>query len=316
MPFNIAIILAFSFSICLGQEIDPDSNWFREIKGIDDVYTRFDLNRYTINDVEKAKNKYLQIEQTGHSNIWEGIYTRGTETGDARLHWNSTDGFVYFYVYHTLGSLDYGSMIDTGDSIKMTSEKEPDTKSRPGSSYNLIKVKFGNKHFLVPENRLKDFLERAVGLNTELGDFTYYWYKVDEVDNTVSGFPVVPKRYVHLVRQPINTQVSKIGKRIVHQNKFDDRTVNYEEIHRYVILGSGKKSRIKPGMNFFVDELGEWVEITKVQSNRSIGRLRRGLDEDNKEICRNMERGQGDTVLCKDVKVGMKAGTKTSYHYF
>ena len=70
--------------------------------------------------------------------------------------------------------------------------------------------------------------------------------------------------------------------------------------------------RIRKGMNFYVDSLGEWVEIISVVSNRSYGRIHRGLDDENNILCLNSEHGQGDIITCKPIRIGMSARTKLS----
>ena len=65
-------------------------------------------------------------------------------------------------------------------------------------------------------------------------------------------------------------------------------------------------------MNFFVEELGEWIEITKILQTKSIGIIRRDFDENKKEQCFDSESGSGNIVPCKEIRVGMKSKTKIS----
>lgn len=315
---KIILGLVFLFSLTanfFGQEIDFEGNWFREIKGYDDFYTSYDFDRYTKDDVVNAKKRFELIKQLPPKDEWEGVYSNNVEIGARELHWNSTGGFVDYYVYHTLSSLDYGSASDKPDSVKLVSEKSPDSKRKSYFSTNLIKVKFGDKHFLVPEMGIQDFVESAIGLSTNSSDFNYYLWKLNEIDNKVFGLPILPKKYRHLLRSPIKTKITGIGNRQIYQDKFDKNTINYEEIHHFVILGAGKK-KIKAGMNFFVEDLGEWIEITRVLSNSSIGKIRRDLNNQRKEVCRNMEQNQGDIIPCQKIKVGMEIKTKVSENFF
>lgn len=313
--FLFTLILIVSFQICFGQEVDFEGNWFREIRGVDDYFSSYDFKFYTKEDVVKAKGRFYLIKQTPFKNEWEGIYTHGAMTGMAELHWSSAGGFVYFDVYHTLRRLDFGGAIDKTDAVNLMSEKSASSR-KSSFSTNLIKVKFGDRHFLVPENRLADFAERTVGLSTDLEDYEYYLDKLDEAENEVFGLPILPKKYEKFLRFPIETKIIAIGKRQIYQGKFPDGTVNYEEIYRFVILGAGKNKNIKVGMNFYVANLGEWIEITEVSANKSIGKFRRGLDEDNQEQCLDSEHGQGQTIDCKEIKIGMKAKTIVSESYF
>jgi hypothetical protein len=78
-------------------------------------------------------------------------------------------------------------------------------------------------------------------------------------------------------------------------------------------LNAGKNKNIKIGMNFFVEDLGEWIQITKVFQKSSIGFIRRDFDENKQEQCRDSERGSGQITPCKEIKIGMKAKTKGSF---
>jgi len=315
--FLVLIILFASFQICFGQEIDFEGNWYRDIKGHDDFYTRYDFKFYTKDDVVKAKKRFDLIKQFPPKDEWEGIYANNVEIGEARLHWSSVGGYVYYSVYHTLRQLDFGSAFVNADSVKLVSEKSPAVKRKSIFSTNLIKIKFGDRHYLVPENRLQDFADRAVGLSTSIGDFGYYLQKPAEYEKKVFGLPVLPEKYKKFLRLPINTEIIRIGKRQLHREKFgNDAALVSEEIYRFVTLGAGKSKNVKVGMNFFADELGEWIEITKVSLNSSIGRIKRSLDENKREECRDAEGGQGQMITCKEIKIAMKAKTKASESFF
>lgn len=312
--FFSILFLAITFQISFSQDLDVNGNWFKEIKGVDDFLTSYDFKKYTKTDVINAKERFLLITRFLPDNEWEGIYTSNTEIGNNELHWNAEDGFVYYSVYHTLGSLDYGKTQNKSDSVKLISEKSSVIGRKSLFSNNLIKVKIRERHYLVPENRLKDFAERAVGLNTNLSDFIgYYWFKLNESGLEISGLPVFPPKYKNYLRFSINIKITHIGNRQIYQEKLDDGTINREEIHRFVTLSAGKNKNIKKGMNFFVEDLCEWVEITKVFPKTSTGKIVRLLDE-NSENCFDSAGGGGQIIPCKEIKTGMKVKTKA--HYF
>lgn len=314
--FGLTVLFA-SLINCFGQEIDfEESNWFKEIIGVDDYYTRFDFNSYSKEDVVRAKKRFNLIEQSLSKTEWEGTYSYGTEVGETALHWSARGGFVIYRVYHTLSSLDYGSAFNKDDTVNLVSEKSPANKRKSYFSTNLVKIKFGDKHYLVPQKRVQDFAERAVGLNTELSDFNYYLWKRDESEYEIFGLPILPEKFKQFLRLPVETKIIKIGNRELYQDKFSDGTVNYEEIYYHIVLGAGKNKKIKPAMNFFIEDLGEWVEITKVSAKSSTGKIKRGLNKNRQEECRDSEGGQGQIVLCRKIKLGMNAKTKVSESFF
>ena len=307
---SVAVLPITGFS----QDLDEDSNWLKEIRGQDDYYSRFDFKHYTKRDVVKAKLLYQTIASDKDKNDWHGEYSLGVEVGKTEFHW-STSGYVSFYVYHTLDGLDFGSVKEDADTVQVFSETEASAKKRQIVENTYVKVKYGDRRFLVPEKRLQAFLNRAVGRDTSITDYGYYLEMVADENSKVFGLPVVPAKYRALVSSPIETTIRRVGKRKIHQNKFPDGRINYEEVYRYVDLASGSSSGVVVGMNFYVDDLGEWVEITAVRPKNSTGRIRRGLDE-GKEDCFDSEQGNGDLVPCKQPRAGLRARTKMSELYF
>lgn len=69
-------------------------------------------------------------------------------------------------------------------------------------------------------------------------------------------------------------------------------------------------------MNFFVEDLGEWIQIEKVLPNHSNGFIKRRFDDNKNEECFDSEGGSGSTIPCKKISVGLKVRTKASDSYF
>jgi hypothetical protein len=314
----IALLILFSISGgCFGQEYAEDENWIREIGG---AYSygypsiSYQYNNFTKEDVTRAKQKLKFIKQFVSKNEWEGIYYSATVIGDSKLVWNSEGGFLNFYFYHELRGLDYGKINESLSFIELTSEKplisNSEKKRAAKLEKKLIKVKFGERRFLVPESRLKDFCMRVAGLSTDLQDFYYYWSKEEDIKKKDFGLAILPEKYSHLLRYPIETEIIHIGSRKNNDDKLDDETVDFDEINYPITINAGKNKNVKRGMNFFVADLGEWIEIKKVLSNSSIGFVKRRLDENKQEQCFNLERGDGQVIPCKLIRVGMIAKTK------
>ncbi|HEY0049206.1 MAG TPA: hypothetical protein VGB68_07975 [Pyrinomonadaceae bacterium] len=313
----LLVFLSIS-GICSAQEFTEEENWIREIAG---EYCRgyrflaYRFETFTKQDVIKAKEKLKSIKQFAPESEWEGVYFGNVALGDNGLLWSAEGGFLKFYCYHELGRLDYGKVSESPGFVEIISEKPaastPDQKPNGKTENKLIKVKFGESHYLVPENSLQHFTTRAAGLGTSSDNYAdFYWLKREDFEKKVFGLPVLPKEYKHLLRFPVETRIISVGKRQIIRNKQSTEEYNFDDIHYPVTLDAGKNRNIKPGMNFYVDDLGEWVEITGVFQKSSIGRIRRDFDENKNEQCRNGELGGGDIISCKKIKFGMKAKTK------
>ena len=161
---RITLVIIFLI-VAFGSQAQPidfeESNWHKEIGRYDDWYSRFDLTRYTKEDVEKAKAKFLRIASEKSNDEWSGSYRRQTMLGSAEITWHPNSGYVYAYVYHTLAALGYGQVKSTGDSVSLVSERA-DYKNHSFES-ELIRVKLGERQLLVPKERMKEFAIWVVG---------------------------------------------------------------------------------------------------------------------------------------------------------
>jgi hypothetical protein len=73
----------------------------------------------------------------------------------------------------------------------------------------------------------------------------------------------------------------------VIRSKSTTRDVNYDDIHISVTLADGQNKGVKVGMDFFVPDLGEWVEVLRVNRSSSTARIRRDFDLEGREQCRD-----------------------------
>lgn len=320
--FKTFLFFLLIAGFCFGQESVADENWIGEIGGFYccSPFITYRYDDFTIEDVERAKQKLKSIKKFTSGSEWEGIYYRSVSVGDDRMVWDSEGGFFAFYYYHELRSLNYGQIKELPGLIELVSEKPLTASFAKRTSAKtddrLVKVKVGERHFLVEENRVRDFAERAVGLSTELEDYSYYWSKAEDDEKKVFGLPVLPAGYKRFSRNPLEARIISVGRKKIIPNEQSAKEFNFGEIHYPVTLNAGKNKNVKSGMNFFVEDLGEWIEITKVFQKHSTGKISRIFGEGNKEQCLDSERGQGLIIACKEIKVGTRAKTKASELYF
>lgn len=295
-------ITVFSF----GQEPIEDENWLKGFKTEADYLPTLvyrDSKSLSLKNIPQAKKRLNFLREFSPTNEWEGVYFSNTGIGDRKFIWNAKGGFFSFYFYHTLKFVDFGKVNDSLAFIELSSEKSS-TKSK------LVKIKVGETHFLVPENRLQDFCERAVGLETD-SDFFYFNIKEEDINKPRAGLPILPKKYETFIRYPIEAKIVLIGKRKIIPNEQSTKEYNFDDIHYSATINFGKNKKLKKGMNFFIEDLGEWFQITKVSPKSSVGFIRRGFDENNKEQCWDSRGGSGQTIPCKEIKTGITVKTKS-----
>jgi len=238
--------------------------------------------------------------------------------GSSEITWEQKVGFVYAYVYHTLANIDYGRVTADSDSVKFASERP--LVGKRFFEVDHIKVKFGEKHLLVPKSRLTDFAILAVGREVPTGrrakeiytEEGFFWEKVDDGDKQIADVPEFPPPYAHLVKKPIQSKILSVGKLKIKREKSKDWGTESEERWRVITFAKGRSDGVRVGMTFWVDELEERIEIVSVGTSKSIARLTR-IVIDGDEFCRNDEVKDGERFPCRMPRVGMKVRTKTQY---
>lgn len=299
--------------LSFGQELNEDENWLKGFRTEADYLPTllyWEPKAFTREDLENGKRRLGIIKQYAAHSEWEGLYYANTGIGSYKFIWNTEGGFFSFYFYHTLKSLYFGTVKNYSGYIELTYEKPTFRQKRQKVRDKLVKVSIDETHFLVPESRLREFCERAAGFETDLSDFNYYWIKEDDMEKRRDGLPALPPEYKNFLRYPAEARISRLGKREIVRNKQSTPEHNFDEIRYFVILDAGRDARLKKDMSLFVKELGEWILLTNVLRNRSIGFIRRDFVENGQEQCRDSQGGNGDLISCRYLKVGLIVKTK------
>ena len=291
------LIILFVFQVAFSQEFAEGEYWDSYIYG----KTWIGENKnFTKEDVIKGGSILSNIKHSTFDDEWDGIYLSNHDgLGEEVLSLNQENGFVEYYFYHTLKRLDFGYIKKNLDSLILTSEKSGFEKNK-SKTWELVKVKYGDRHYLITENNLKLFLEDIVGVFPANAPPYHYsiWLKKDDEEKKIFGVPQIPEKYKYLFRSPLETKITKVGKKIYEDN----------DIYYFITLGAGINKKIKVGMNLYAADLGEWVEITKVSQNISIGKIRRSFFDEIEE-CRDNRNGDGDQIPCKEIKRGIVVKT-------
>jgi hypothetical protein len=320
-----SLLLVNLLPACLAQEIVESNNWIGTIEGGVPPYLLHVYKRYNEADVESARKKLESLQKQPETNDgWSGTYNLYGELSDSKLRWDSGIGFVSYYIFTCateLRSLNYGRISEDSDSVTFISDKTapPYAFMDSGNSQKLIKVKWGDRRFLVKESELQTFAELAAGyygssvskeitsngetFPIDVSIWNSTWSKVTEDDKNVFGIPEFPARYRHLIKKPIAGKIVAIG-RYEKDPQTDDPVMTYSR--RYVTLNVGSKDGVRPEMEFYVAGTRERVQIVSVLARSSVAVLERWIDSDTqKDMCFE----KGEDIPCKSPRIGMIAKT-------
>ncbi len=151
---------------------------------------------------------------------WEGDYFYGDGLGaNLRLYLSPTAGFAYEW-RGCLGLYDYnhGSLKKTREGLRFQAELvEPD--GYLDLSRTFVPIRWGGRHYLVPEDRLVDFCN-AVNSKTEPRAQRHglFFLRRGDEDIEVSGLPKMPEGYRHcLLERPIEATLTEIMDRKISE---------------------------------------------------------------------------------------------------
>ncbi len=314
MRFTILIcLLILSFQVSFGQDFQEGENWLGE-QGYPQPFLSHNFKTYSKEDVIKAKQKLLLIKQSPTNDEWEGYYQQYGELSQIGLIWNTQAGFIDYYIYTCsieLRGLGFGNVTNSADLLTLNYEKRKNEKAKVVQT--LVKVKIGERHFLIAENDVKDFCEYVVGrkFDAELYENSVrYWWKVSDENKNSEGLPILPDKYSKFVVKPVEAKIIKVGKVTVENRETNEDKIESGDIYRFITIDAGKNQNVKKGMNLYIPELDETAIVEKVFLKSSVAIIYRDFYETRTERCWDENH---KIKTCPKINVGMYAKTIGSF---
>ena len=312
--FSAFLVLQLVFLNVYAQQTEEIENWFNP----QDIPLRLEYKRYSREDAELLRNKYLLLKEQSPVDEWEGEYVLESEgLNHHGLIWSNNLGFAEFSIYTcfpTLQYVNYGKIEQTPARIKLIPEIQKDSPRKQKSPETLVKVKWGEIHYLVEEDYLPIFCERAAGLDIKTDNsqnaFPYYFYKMEDLRKETFGLPQLPDLYKKFLRYPIETKILSLDKRSITSDKNEWNGEIEKRAEYSFTIAAGSNQGVKVGMFFFIPDIEEWFEITKVSSKTSIVYLSREADESGSDVCFD---SNYEKVSCKNLSVGLQVKTQHNY---
>jgi hypothetical protein len=310
---SLLLILAFQISFGQDYQIDED-NWLGEMGYYQEFLRHIYPNKfYTKEDVVKAKEKFSLIKSSNSDDEWEGYYQRHGELNQYGLIWNSASGFIRYNIYTCaieLRGIWFGNIVNTSDAVTLNYEKPIHyfyPKKKVFNQENLIKVKIGEKHFLVPKSDLKDFFEYAAGRTSGQNSYeisSSYWWKFSDREKESSGLPILSEKYRNLVVLPVDAKITKIGKPTIYRTKNYEGKTEEVGFDHFITIDAGRSQNVKKGMELYIPELDETATVEKVFSTSSVASVFREFDDNKKEVCKGANFQEHP---CSQISIGMSA---------
>jgi hypothetical protein len=312
--FNfISTLLTIGFChLASSAQLNEDGRWKSDSYN---VPVELNYNSYSESDFANTLTKLenLKSKDSSSVDVWAGNYSPvySGEVNVEALRWSPEIGFVYLNFYTCLPELrglDYGSVVATPDYVLLTSQ----SSKLNGQATKYLRVKWGERHYLVPEKEVAKFYRFVAGYGWKKDEYVIFDFllKNDDIEKPIAGMPIFPRGYERFVKKPIEATITKVLRREIKTEQSYDGSPAYES-HTFVRLNVGSLDGIGRGMTFNIVESEDYekVDIVQIGKHSSTGVLVRSLDENKQETFKNWQTNELKSY--PSVTVGWKLSTRS-----
>lgn len=312
--FNL-IFTFFFIGFCQFEafaQLNQDGRWKSNFYHLP---VELNYNSYSKSDFGHVLTKLENLKSEDNSLVdeWAGNYSPvySGEVNVEALKLSPKVGFVYLNFYTCLPelrSLDYGNISATPDYVLLTSQ----SSKLNGQVKKYLRVKWGERHYLVPENEVAEFYKFVAGYGWKQNEYVVFDFlmKNEDFEKPITGMPVFPAGYERFVKKPIEATITRVLRREIKTEQSYDGSPAYKS-HTFIRLNVGTANGVKRGMTFNVAESEDYekVELLQIGKNSSIGVLIRSLDENKQETLKNWQTNEEKSY--PNVAVGWKVSTRS-----
>ena len=306
-----AVLLALCLCAAGARAQDEFDEHGRFVNGVSESWVFAPGERYTEGEAAAARALWKRIGEAAGGGEWAGDYTLGGGMPEnlrrEYLRWSPQSGYVYFSIYTCMSSVvvvGYGGATASPTLVELfpqTRLTQSTRGFRGGDGHKFettlkfsrfVPVKWGEAHYLVPEDQLAAFGDYAAGLGmfNEDPDFSApvwvdYFVKLGDAPPDPAATPVLPAGYERFARRPVTAEITAVVKRALKRERGDDGSLDYYSLTT-VKLNAGRADGVRRGMILRVAESAEEeeVEVTSVGRDSSVGVIVREVDEQRRDV--------------------------------
>jgi hypothetical protein len=214
------------------------------------------------------KQKRIEAELTSlQGNEWAGKYWKqlGLING-ASFYWSPVSGFAVRSgndFHRGVETINYGNANFSRNLLTLSPEYLVKNKHNYTISTSFVPVRWGQQHWLIPSDKLIQFIYAVNSGDYEEIDSFFVKYEDSKKPN--DGLPDVPKEYrKYLNRKPIKAKVTNVK---INDAKYSDYTLT---------LNVGKSIGVIEEMKFYlinVKNVITTIEVTNVAEHTSTARV-------------------------------------------
>jgi hypothetical protein len=275
------------------------------------------FSKYSEQDLNNFRDKLGALRGARKQDEWEGRFAPGlfNEVGFSLLDISFDSGFAGLYVYTCrpeLRWIDYGSVINRPDIIELVSEV-PAGSPRRSEHKRFVKVKWGNRLYLVDEKSLPTWVEQAVGIyvTPENGgqEWTDFWESGNHEKELV-GEPELPASFRHFTRKPITTTIRSVStRRIAKEVSLGDTYYAADSAVYSVVIAAGRRQGVKKDMVFRLRNSDDEIVVTNVYPGSASGLIVRAINDETRVDHCLSDSLEPVPIQCPRIKAGHAVST-------
>jgi hypothetical protein len=197
---------------------------------------------YTREQADELVDRWGRIGAKGDDLAWAGEYQRGfSELGASFPRFDAEHGYVRLSTHSCMPDVrefDYGAVEEQRDRVHL----------RPagplGTPATLVKVTWGERRYLVEEERIEEFAKFASGrrvLDRDECPEDSYFVHASDLERAISGVPSFPGELARYAKEPISATATRVS----HQR------LRGSSIRIAITLDRGRSDGVARGMRFY-----------------------------------------------------------------
>ena len=200
-------------------------------------------------EILKKRKELIEQESSSDNNEWSGVYLQGDHHPTVFM-WSAIHGFLAWGSNHTTfpARINFGKAEFSNNRLIVKPEISKDHLNFQYIPTELTPVKWGEKHFLIPSNRLTDFAY-AVHSGAE-SQIVNYFAKSEDDQKSRKGLPNLPKEYEKILT------MKAIKPKVIAVKKGKDLYSDTE-----LTLNVGRKDNVVEGMIFYYSNSDKYLQI-------------------------------------------------------
>lgn len=230
-------------------------------------------------DALRDRWQRISTENRESANEWAGDYVAAGDVSRYVFRWSPQAGFAYIYIYTCLPevrSFSYGAVNVSSQMIQTRAESR--LRGNMSRVSNYLLVKWGERHYLVPESQVRGFYNMMSGRGVSagaFGDAGEFFLRAGDYNKPVFGMPILPPGYERFAWRPISASITSVGRRTIRRGRSPYGAYAYSLTPITLNIGSRDGVRRSTGFHLIGSDYPETIRLIRIGRNSTAALIER-----------------------------------------